>query len=230
MFSIDFHSHTLPGIDDGSKSPEMSNQMITKLFSQGVKLVFATSHFRCHKDEVASFCQKRAYAKRTLSSVMDQKSISRIRLGAEVAIERNLCEVEDIPMLAYENTNCILLELPYRPFAPWMIEEITNVAYEYGMIPVLAHVDRYSQIYSASDYSAIFSIDKAIYQVNNEGFLQRSSRALIKNMIAEDIPFVLGSDCHNMDNRQPNFDIPGKYLKGYRMNQYAESLKEYLLA
>ena len=42
---IDFHSHILPGIDDGSKSVEMSLQMIEALSAQGVDTICATSHF-----------------------------------------------------------------------------------------------------------------------------------------------------------------------------------------
>ena len=42
---IDFHSHILPGIDDGSKDPEMSLKMVAALQEQGVDTVCATSHF-----------------------------------------------------------------------------------------------------------------------------------------------------------------------------------------
>ncbi len=229
MYSIDFHSHILPGIDDGSKSPLMSMQMIEKLISQGVELIFATSHFRSHKDNVADFCRRRERSFKMLKTVLDSDTLDRIHLGAEVALERNISEIEDLYMLAYENTNCILLELPYRPYASWMTEEITNISFEHGLIPVIAHVDRYAEMFSMDDYNEIFSIDKAIFQVNNEGFLQRKSKALIKSMISDDIPFVLGSDSHNTENRAPNFDIPQKYLKNYRMNDYAAALKEYLM-
>ena len=38
---IDFHSHILPGIDDGSKSADMSLQMLAMLREQGVDTVCA---------------------------------------------------------------------------------------------------------------------------------------------------------------------------------------------
>ncbi len=229
MFNIDFHSHILPGMDDGARNPEMSKQMVELLASQNVNVIFATSHFRKHKDKIEDFCRKREFSYSLLNDFLDNDLLSRIRFGAEVAVERNLCEMEDLAALAYENTNCILLELPYRPYASWITEEITNISYEHGLIPVIAHVDRYAQIYSDDDYREIFSIDGAIFQVNNEGFLQKSSRMLIKNMISEDLPFILGSDSHNMGDRMPNFDIPGKYLKKYTMNSYAADLRDYIL-
>ncbi len=229
MLDIDFHSHILPGMDDGARNPEISKQMVEMLVSQGVDVIFATSHFRKHKDRVEEFCEKRSFSFSLLNEYLDEGVLLRIRFGAEVAVERGLCEVEDLAALAYENTNCILLELPYRPYSSWITEEITNISYEHGLIPIIAHVDRYADIYSDNDYKEIFSIDRAIFQINNEGFLHKNSKALIKSMIAEDLPFVLGSDSHNMSDRMPNFDIPGKYLKKYEMNAYAADLRNYIL-
>ena len=42
---IDFHSHILPGMDDGSKSTQESLEMLDMLRAQGVDTVAATPHF-----------------------------------------------------------------------------------------------------------------------------------------------------------------------------------------
>ena len=42
---IDFHSHILPGVDDGSASVEESLELLRMLASQGVDTVVATPHF-----------------------------------------------------------------------------------------------------------------------------------------------------------------------------------------
>ena len=42
---IDFHTHILPGMDDGAQSVEMAVEMLTMLRAQGVTMVFATSHY-----------------------------------------------------------------------------------------------------------------------------------------------------------------------------------------
>ena len=47
-----------------------------------------------------------------------------LHLGAEVAIEHGIAELEGIDKLAIEGTRIILLELPYRPYVKWMSEEI----------------------------------------------------------------------------------------------------------
>lgn len=40
MTWVDFHTHVLPGMDDGAKSPEMGASMLRTLGEQGVGLVF----------------------------------------------------------------------------------------------------------------------------------------------------------------------------------------------
>ena len=39
---IDLHTHVLPGMDDGSRSPEESTRMLRELAAQGVTLAAAT--------------------------------------------------------------------------------------------------------------------------------------------------------------------------------------------
>ena len=42
---IDFHSHILPGIDDGSPDVETSLRMVESMQRQGIDTICATSHF-----------------------------------------------------------------------------------------------------------------------------------------------------------------------------------------
>ena len=43
---IDFHNHILPGIDDGSKSIEMTLNMLRIAESQGIREIINTVHFQ----------------------------------------------------------------------------------------------------------------------------------------------------------------------------------------
>ena len=55
-FVVDIHTHVLPGIDDGSKSSEMSLEMLRESKAQGVDTVIATSHcYLKHEDDVDDF-------------------------------------------------------------------------------------------------------------------------------------------------------------------------------
>lgn len=53
---IDFHSHILPGMDDGSKSTQESLEMLDMLRAQGVDTVAATPHFYARENLRRCFC------------------------------------------------------------------------------------------------------------------------------------------------------------------------------
>ena len=56
---IDFHTHILPEIDDGSQSIKESIQLVKKLSEQGVKTIIATPHFHTEPDTLDLFIRKR---------------------------------------------------------------------------------------------------------------------------------------------------------------------------
>ena len=57
---IDVHCHVLPGIDDGSRSVEMSIDMLHEMKKQGIDKVIATPHFYPMNDNVKMFLERRS--------------------------------------------------------------------------------------------------------------------------------------------------------------------------
>ena len=56
---IDWHSHILPGVDDGSRNVEESISILGMLNLQGVKTVIATPHFLANDESLESFLIRR---------------------------------------------------------------------------------------------------------------------------------------------------------------------------
>ena len=207
----DYHSHILPGIDDGSRNVEMSLKMIQMLKEQGVERIAATPHFYAHREgSVEAFLQKRQHAFEKLMQA--QPAIDNIILGAEISIERDISELEGIDKLAYQGTNYILLEFPYTGFHGWMCEEIDNIAYHFGLVPVIAHPHRYLDDFSKEQIEKILSLN-AVFQFNIEAFETHFTRKFVKSVIGSGSDFVFGSDCHNTKERKPNFDLLLKKAK-----------------
>ena len=68
---IDFHTHVLPEMDDGSDSVETSIGMLRKLRDSGVALAVATSHYYRWDEDIDSFLERRSEAIGTLRPHMD---------------------------------------------------------------------------------------------------------------------------------------------------------------
>lgn len=204
----DYHCHVLPEIDDGAKNTDMSVQMLEMLHGQGVERVTATPHFYAHREKsVRRFLEKRQQSYDKLMSC--KNPFGELILGAEVAIEHGISELEGIERLAISGTDLILLEFPYGPYAEWMSEEIYNISCEYHLTPVIAHIHRYIGYYSRSEMEHILKTN-AVFQINNEAFGSFREKRFVKALMKSGVPVVFGSDSHNMSGRRPNFDLLAK--------------------
>lgn len=218
FFDTDFHCHILPGIDDGAADVEESIQLINMQLSQGVRNIVATPHFRKHAISVESFLERREAAYRKIIRSGAFEEMPRIMLAAEIALEHNLCDTPGIELLANQQMNTLLIEIPYEGYRKWMSEEIEEIAYRTKKQIIIAHLDRYVDIFSSADYNDILNIPDAIFQFNTSVFTKWKSKRLLKPFIKDDYPVVFGTDCHNTSSRKPNFDLMRKHLKHYEPN------------
>ena len=65
---VDFHTHILPGMDDGAATVADSLAMLARLHDQGVDTVCLTSHFLQEEPSVEDFLRRRSAAWSTFSA------------------------------------------------------------------------------------------------------------------------------------------------------------------
>ena len=203
MFT-EYHCHLLPGIDDGSENAETSLAMLDIMKEQGVERVIFTPHFYCHKEKsIDHFIKKRQAA---FESVKEKSPIKEMLLGAEVALELGLSEVKDIEKLAIQGTKLILIEMPFRDYENWMLEEVYNISAEFDLKVILAHVHRYRSVYDKDIMKRMLCSDN-ILQINIEAFEGFRQKFIAKDIINSNMQFVFGSDAHNLSSRKPRWDL-----------------------
>lgn len=203
---IDFHSHVLPGIDDGSKSVEMSLAMLQRQQEQGVDAVIATPHFYALRDDPECFLQRR----RAAFDSLGQTPLPVI-CGAEVAYFDGISRCEEISRLRIGETALLLLEMPFGSWSSRVVDEVITLMATTGLIPVLAHVDRYrSQLRKYGD--SLLS-QGVLFQCNAGAFLRFESRRWALKELAMDRIRFLGSDCHNLTGRAPNLQQAAEVIR-----------------
>ena len=200
----DYHCHILPRMDDGPKDVAVSLDMVRLMMAQGVDRIVATPHFYAHREKsVYDWLERRQNAFRQIADT--DMTLPYIHLGAEVAVEQGISRLPGIHLLTLAQTPYILLELPYAPFAHWMLEEIFDLSQRYGLTPVLAHVHRYTGFYSRAQMAEVLQAD-AVFQINNEAFRTFRGRRFVRSLVRKGCPYILGSDAHNMTSRRPDWD------------------------
>lgn len=198
---IDFHSHILPGIDDGSSSVKESLAMLASLREQRVSAVCATSHFYATERSPERFLYKRAKAFDALCEALPEDA-PQIFLGAEVLFFPGISYMKELPRLCLEGTNILLLEMPFTPWSKHMIREVRDLAHAGDYTILLAHIDRYFQQQPLRVWETFLN-DGVYMQANADAFLRFSTRRKALMLLREEVIHVLGTDCHNNLTRPP---------------------------
>ncbi len=196
---IDFHSHVLPNIDDGSDSVDTSLRMLRYAMEQGAQYVFATPHFYPKRMERESFFKKRAEAKTLVLQEMekDPEAYPKLLLGAEFAYTTGVCNYPGLEEFCLENTRYLLLELPYDSWKDELFEEIYRIHVELGLKILLAHPDRfYRQIFKHAHMRDFMQLD-CVLQINANSIADHSSRKNALKFFTYAAPCVFGSDMHD---------------------------------
>lgn len=108
---VDFHSHILPRIDDGSHSVEESIKMLEMEAAAGIKTMAATPHFYPDSDTPSRFLARRAEAFEKLQEKLTD-ALPKILLGAEIAYFEGMRNCEELKHLAISETRLVLIEMP----------------------------------------------------------------------------------------------------------------------
>lgn len=211
---VDFHSHILPGIDDGSRNVEMSMAMLRAEEAQGIRKVIATPHFYPRHETPEHFLEKRNQAEQNLRRAMEgQTGLPEILVGAEIYFFPGISESEALSQLTIGGKRCILLEMPPPPWSQAVYREVAGIYEKQGLTPIIAHVDRYIRPFKTYDIPQRLT-DLPVYVQANASFFQHlSTRQMALNMLRQDQIHLLGSDCHNLDTRVPNLGRTVEFIR-----------------
>lgn len=206
MSKIDFHSHILPGIDDGARNLETSYNMHQMARQQEVDLMLATPHFYASQDRIDNFLKRREEAWVQFHDTVEasEETEPRIILGAEVAFFDGISRARDIEKLTIQGTNLMLLEMPFEAWNSQQIKEVEYLIKERKFQIIIAHLDRFLWIPGNKKWiKELLELPVSI-QINADAFDSwMHTRNLVK-LFKEGKAHVLGSDCHGAHHRVPN--------------------------
>tara|TARA_Y100001970_G_scaffold30286_1_gene37579 strand:+ start:3546 stop:4334 length:789 start_codon:yes stop_codon:yes gene_type:complete len=204
---IDFHNHIIPNLDDGSKSVEMSLEMLKEAQSQGITDVINTVHFQHPK----------MYAKNTsydfvINEIKKMEEIAKsnnininIHAASEVFFQFNLIEILNNPITTFGNNKYMLIEFQTLHLPEGYEEEIFKLQLK-NITPIIAHPERYRPIQNHFllakkwiDRGYLIQIDCASIL---GGFGKKTQAAAIK-LLESGLCHLVGSDAHN--NKKRNF-------------------------
>ena len=181
---VDFHSHILPGIDDGADSLETALEMLSHSRSQGVGTIVSTSHYYSFRESTSDFVTRRDHAIYNLERHIKEHDLDmpEIVTAAEVRLFPELRMDKNLDKLCIEGTRNILIEMPYESWTGWMYNEIYALITK-GYTPIMAHIERFLGPVSEKEILTKLLAMDVYVQCNAESFEDRKMRSFIKKLI-----------------------------------------------
>jgi protein-tyrosine phosphatase len=149
MAFIDLHSHYVPGIDDGVRDVEEGVALLRELKRIGFGQVIATPHMR-----PSLFDNRREDLERAFDAVrphFEQPGLPETALSSEHyfddVVYQRLLEGSGLP---YPGGKAVLLEFYEMDFPP-MIDRCFSELRRRGLLPVIAHPERYRCLWNSTD-------------------------------------------------------------------------------
>lgn len=194
---VDIHSHLLPGVDDGAADLEETRGALSALLRGGVTHLALTPHFYPYRQSVSRFVEKRSRAMEQLLTLPEAEKMT-LTQGAEVYLSSTLFNAEDLKPLCYEGTEYMLVEPEYsRTFTKETERRLKKIVCDYGITPVIAHINRYPFFLSDPALLARLKEMGCLFQVNISAFSSFFKRRKLFSLYREGFVDFLGGDVHS---------------------------------
>lgn len=204
MSYLDIHSHILPAVDDGAKDLEMSVALLEMLKRQGVTHVAATPHFYPDTDSVDDFSERVENAFSELTQKIRGADLPRLYRGCELHYFDGIGRSKALRQFALQKTKYILLELWYgEPVTNAVLQDITDIYENAGLVPILAHVERYSRVKGYKKLLKLVSEGVAMAQINASSVLSKEYGRETERLIKKGLASFIASDTHSPNGRPP---------------------------
>lgn len=225
---IDIHCHILPGVDDGAQSLEDSLMMAELACESGVQAIIAT----CHSNQEAYFenyeSPELRDVFRELKRALEAEKLPLILFrGMEIFSSDDMVgKLKQGRLLTLNQSSYALVEFDFSE-EPWKMESAFEDLLEYGIIPVIAHPERYHCIQDEPNLLYEWMQMGCLSQMNKGSIFGKFGKKAAKTadmMLQHKLVSCIASDAHSPYARTPYMGDIQKYLSEQFSMEYMNLL------
>ena len=195
---IDFHSHIIPEIDDGSRSIEETMLLLEEAQKAGFTKIISTSHY-LEKHYEFNETSRKQFLEMLKIGANNFKLDIELYLGSEIYTSYDIVDLlKEHKASTINGTNYVLIELPMQSELP----NLKNVIYTLlgnGYTPIIAHPERYSYVKENPNWLLDYIELGVLFQSNYGsiiGMYGKEAQKTVKLLLKHDMIHFLGSDVH----------------------------------
>ena len=216
---IDIHTHILPQVDDGADSLEEAYEMVLTAVRSGVTALVATPHSNLGWNSWGDESRKQEKAFTNLEKILIREKVP-LKLYRGMEIWSSVDMVEKIKagqLITLNHTPHVLIEFGVEEES-WWIEAIIEELRGAGLIPVLAHPERYfcvqeepTLLYEWRELGALAQMNKGSILGRFGSEIRRTAEVLLRNHLFT----CIASDAHHAYIRTTDMKELQYYLQKY---------------
>lgn len=210
---VDLHSHLIWNVDDGSKSREMTLNMLRQAIQGGTTKLVLTPHY-VPGEFMVPFNEIKERVKEVKTLAKEENLNIEIYSGQEVFYTNNILEnYQEGYIGTINNSKYMLIEFSMKNFSQ---REIIENMYELqlkGIVPIIAHPERYLKFIKSPSLINELIREGFLFQLNLgslTGEFGKDVKKTAKIFFQHKIYSFIGSDAHRDEKRNPNM---GERLK-----------------
>lgn len=199
---VDFHSHLIPGVDDGAQNVEQSLTALRAMAAQGITTAITTPHFDASltRDPAALAARLQEFDAGwalLADALRREEGLPRLLRGTEVMLDEPDVDLSD-PRIRLAGGPFVLCEFPglrLPPNAEWGVENLVKR----GWRPIVAHPERYRNVDTELGMLSRLRAAGAVFQMNSGSLLGHygeGAERLSRKLLALGWVEYLSSDHH----------------------------------
>lgn len=200
---LDIHSHILPGVDDGAQDVETSVALLHMMKEQGITHVIATPHFDAMHQNIDEFEYMIADAFKRLSDATAGLELPQVSIGSEVFYFSGIGKSSGIRDLTLCRSDYLLIELPICRITPDILRDISDLNNRIGLIPIIAHIERYSGERGFKSLLELIASGEAYAQINAASLFDSPYKKITHKLIKRGYISFIATDTHSVIGRPP---------------------------
>ncbi|WP_022764220.1 CpsB/CapC family capsule biosynthesis tyrosine phosphatase [Butyrivibrio sp. XPD2006] len=224
--TIDIHCHIMPGVDDGSPDMATSLEMLRIADKNGITHLILTPHHKPMHHNVSPE-HNVAYRKRLQEAATEAGIKAKLFSGNEIYYsDETMEELEAGKICSLAGSDYVLVE--FHPTNPYKaIQNAANRVQAAGYIPIIAHVERYSDIVSHPNRVGDLIEMGCFIQVNASSVMGKYGFGIshfTKKLLKEKKVHFIASDAHDTGRRAPQLLDCRNYVERKFGEDYGKKL------
>lgn len=203
---IDIHCHILYGMDDGADSLATAIAMGRDAWESGVRAVVATPHCAKPGERPNFYSQDMLERLSRLQQALYREEIGlKLYPGMEIFVTKDFREqLRGGNFITLANSRFLLVEFFFDE-SPVFIEESLELIRSYGLVPVLAHPERYYCVEWDPELAGAWADKGCVLQLNRgsiQGKLGAAAMTAAWKLLENGRAHIVASDAHGANVRR----------------------------